>query len=69
MAGYFPGIALRPEPPRLLLIAPALDFHPTTETVLRFFSPQIDITRIGLSADWRDHPRIMFRLRGAENPL
>ena len=27
------------DPPRLLLVAPALEFHPSNETVLRFFSP------------------------------
>jgi len=29
--GFFPGISLRPEPPRLLLVAPALDWHPSNE--------------------------------------
>ena len=37
--GYFPGIELRPEPPRLLLVSPSLEFHPTTETILCFFAP------------------------------
>ena len=34
--GYFPGIALSKQPPRLLLVSPALEFHPTTETILSF---------------------------------
>ncbi len=66
--GYFPGVELRGEPPRLILIAPALQFHPAMETILRFFSPEIDVVRIGLSPDWRERLRIMFRLVGAERP-
>jgi hypothetical protein len=66
--GYFPGIELRRDPPRLLLIAPSLDFHPSTETILRYLIPEIDVVRIGLSAGWREVPRIMFRLTGADRP-
>jgi len=66
--GYFPGIALRSEPPRLLLVSPALEFHPTTEALLRCFSPEVDVERIGVSMEWRKHLEIMFRLRGADTP-
>ena len=38
--GYFPGRELIQEAPRLLLVSPALDFHPSNERVLRYFSPQ-----------------------------
>jgi len=66
--GYFPGITVRPEPPRILLVAPALEFHSTSETILRHLHPEIEIERIGLAADWRSELRVMFRLRGAERP-
>ena len=66
--GYFPGLALSPVAPRLLLIAPALDFHPTTETILRFFSPDIEVERIGLGVEWKKLPQVMFRMRGAQRP-
>jgi len=66
--GYFPGLLLRPDPPRLLLVSPSLEFHPTTETILSYFSPAIDVERIGLAADWRKGLQVMFRLRGAERP-
>jgi hypothetical protein len=59
--GYFPGIPLRPDPPRLVLVAPALDFHPSNETVLRYFSPQIPVERIGVGIEWRKELRVMFR--------
>ena len=38
--GYFPGHELLREAPRLLLVSPALDFHPTNERILRYFSPE-----------------------------
>ena len=66
--GYFPGIALRSEAPRLLLVAPSLEFHPTTEAVLSYFSPEIEVERIGLAVEWRKGLQVMFRLRGAERP-
>jgi hypothetical protein len=66
--GYFPGMALCPEPPRLFLVSPALEFHPTTETVLSFFSPAIDVERVGVGVEWRKGLQVMFRLRGAERP-
>ena len=47
--GYFPGIAVAPKAPRLLLVSPALEFHPTTETILRYFSPRVETERIGLN--------------------
>ena len=64
--GYFPGIALRGDAPRLLLIAPALDFHPKTEVILRHFAREVEVERIGLGVEWRKEPKVMFRIRGAE---
>lgn len=66
--GYFPGIELRKDPPRLLLIAPSLDFHPTTETILRYFSPAVPVERIGLGVEWRKDLKAAFRLSGADGP-
>ncbi len=66
--GYFPGIQLRPDPPRLLLVSPSLDFHPTTETILNFFAPHIDVVRIGVGVEWRKELHVMFRLTGAKRP-
>jgi hypothetical protein len=67
--GYFPGIALRKDPPRLVLVAPALEFHPSTESILTYFSPAIEVERIGLGGHWRRGLDVMFRLRGAARPV
>jgi hypothetical protein len=64
--GYFPGIPLRPDPPRLLLVAPALDFHPSNGTVLRYFSSAIQVERIGVGIQWRQELRVMFRAPTAQ---
>jgi hypothetical protein len=66
--GYFPGLALQPEPPRLLLVSPSLEFHPTTEAILSYFSPSIEVVRVGLGMEWRKGLQVMFRLVGAERP-
>jgi hypothetical protein len=66
--GYFAGMTVRREPPRILLVAPALEFHSTSETLIRFLRPDVEVLRIGLSADWRKEPKIVLRLRGAESP-
>ncbi len=65
---YFPQTELQSTPPKLLLIAPALSFHPTTETILRFFSSNIAVERIGLALEWRQMVRVLFRYRGADRP-
>jgi hypothetical protein len=67
--GYFPGIALRKEPPRLILVAPALEFHPSTESILAYLSPAIEVERIGLGIHLRRKLEVMFRLQGAGRPI
>jgi hypothetical protein len=66
--GYFPGIALRQDPPRLLLVSPALEFHPTTEGILSYFSPDIEVERIGVGVEWRKGLQVMFRSKAAGSP-
>ena len=63
-SGHFTGIPLGTEAPRLLLVAPALEFHPSNETVLRFFSPEIPVERVGLGVQWRQELKVMFRAPG-----
>ncbi len=66
--GYFPGVELKKEPPRLLLLAPSLEFHASTEAILRCFSPSIPVERIGLGVEWRRELKAVFRLAGAQRP-
>jgi hypothetical protein len=66
--GYFPGIELAAGPPRLLLVSPSLEFHPSTETILSYFAPVVEVERIGLAVEWRKGLHVMFRLCGAQRP-
>ena len=61
--GYFPGSHLSAEPPLLLLVAPALHVHPTTDTLLRYISPEIECELAGIDEHWRQGVRVIFRKR------
>ena len=67
--GYFPGIPLQCEVPRLLLVAPALEYHPSNEAVLRYFSRDIPVERLGVGLEWRRDLKVMFRSPGKSWPL
>lgn len=60
-AGYFPGLELQSAPPLVYLVAPALRFHPATDTLLRYLLPQIEITRVGLAETWRRNISVVMR--------
>jgi hypothetical protein len=67
--GYFEGVPIRRESPRIVLVAPALEFHSTSEQVLGYLQEGIEVARVGLAAGWRRELKVMFRLRGAEKPF
>lgn len=67
--GYFPGMELDPRAPRLLLVSPVFEFHSTTEAILRYFSPQVEVERVGLGVEWRKELKVVFRARGADRPF
>lgn len=62
--GYFPGLMLRPEPPRLTLVAPALRWHPQTAALLGWLSPDIEVNRVGLDERWREELHVVERYAG-----
>ncbi len=64
----FPGIAIAPKAPKLFLIAPAMAFHPANATILRYFSPEIEVERAGVNSDWQRRLKVILRLRGADSP-
>jgi len=59
--GYFAGLQLSPEPPLVWLVAPGLQFHSSTEILLKYLSTEIQVTRIGLNESWRKGLKIVFR--------
>src|SRR3984957_9207070 len=46
--GYFPLRELSPAEPLLFLVAPALHVHPSVDTLLHYFSPQIHWELLGV---------------------
>jgi hypothetical protein len=61
--GYFQQLSVSRAAPRLYLVAPALCFHPTTETLIRFYSSDIEVERIGVSMNWRSALKVVHRMR------
>jgi hypothetical protein len=61
--GYFGGLRLSPEVPRLYLVAPALRIHPATDVVLRYLSPRVEWTLIALDERWRSKVKAVWRKR------
>lgn len=59
--GYFPGVEIQRAPPLVYLVAPALRFHPVTGNLLRHFSPEIEVVRVGLTENWRHGIRVFDR--------
>jgi hypothetical protein len=59
--GYFPGITLQQAPPLVYLVAPALRFHPSTDTLLRYLTPELPVVRVGLAESWRRGLRVVMR--------
>lgn len=59
--GYFHGVQLSARPPLLFLVAPSLRVHPATDTVLRYFSPAIEWTLVGVDERWREGVKVVYR--------
>lgn len=59
--GYFPGIELQSAPPLVYLVAPALRFHPATDILMRYLSPDLEVVRVGLAESWRRGIRVVMR--------
>lgn len=66
-AGYFSGVMLSQESPRLYLVAPALRIHPCTETVLRYLSPRVDWELVALDERWRTKAKVVWRKRSGDS--
>ena len=61
--GYFDGRELSSEKPLLFLVAPALHVHPSTDTLLRYLSSEIEWEFVGIDERWREGVKVVFRKR------
>lgn len=65
----FPAVPLGNARPKLLLVAPALAFHSSCATVLRHFSSEIEVERVGINTDWQNRFRVVLRLQAGNDPI
>jgi hypothetical protein len=66
--GYFPGSGLSNVAPRLILLAPSIEYHPSNETILKYFSTEVPVERVGVGLEWRKELRVMFRFQSETWP-
>ena len=66
--GYFGGIRLSAQSPRLFLAAPSLHIHPAVEVVLSYFRHDVEWTLVALDERWRSAVRVVWRKRGGGTP-
>ena len=60
-SGYFQGIELSPEPPLLYLVSPAFRFHSTSDRLIRYLAPSIEVVKVGVNQQWRGNIKVLFR--------
>lgn len=60
-SGYFAGLTLSTDPPLLYLASPAFRFHSTSDRLIRYVSPSVEIIKVGVNQQWRENIRVLFR--------
>jgi hypothetical protein len=61
--GYFSEVRLNRQRPRIYLVAPVFSFHDSTEKLLRYFDPDLEIWKIAVNVDWRCGIKLLQRVR------
>ena len=61
--GYFSEVRLNRSHPLIYLIAPVFSFHDTTELLLGYLDPDMEITKISINEDWRCGVKIVRRMQ------
>jgi hypothetical protein len=65
--GYFSEIRLSRRPPKIYLVSPVFSFHDTTERLLHFLPPSLEVWKIYVNEDWRRGVKILRRIRCDQN--
>jgi hypothetical protein len=61
--GYFSEVRLNRQRPKLYLVSPVFSFHDTTECLLRYLDPDLEVWKISINEDWRCGVRILRKAR------
>lgn len=59
--GYFQSIELSKAPPVLYLVCPAFRFHSTSQRIIRYLHPSVEVVQVGLNQQWREGVKVLFR--------
>ena len=60
--GYFSEVRLNRQRPRIYLVAPVFSFHDSTEKLLRYLDPNLEIWKVAVNVDWRCGIKVMYRV-------
>jgi hypothetical protein len=60
--GYFSETRLNRRRPKLYLISPVFSYHDSTESLLRYLDPDLEVWKISINEDWRCGVRILRRV-------
>lgn len=60
--GYFSEIHLNRRSPKIFLVSPIFSFHDSTESLLRYLKPDLNIWKISINNNWRCGVKIMRRI-------
>lgn len=61
--GYFSETRLTRRHPRIYLVSPVFSFHNTTESLLRYLEPDLEVLKISINEDWRCGVRVIRRMQ------
>jgi hypothetical protein len=61
--GYFSEMNLNRRNPKIYLISPIFSFHNSTESMIRYLDPGMEIWKISINEDWRCGVKILRRIR------
>jgi hypothetical protein len=61
--GYFSEVRLNREYPKIYLISPVFSFHDSTELLLRYLDPNLEVCKISINEDWRCGVKIIRRVQ------
>jgi hypothetical protein len=61
--GYFSEVRLNRQRPKLYLVSPVFSYHDSTESLLRYLDPDLDVWKISINEDWRCGVRVLKKVR------
>jgi hypothetical protein len=61
--GYFSENRLSRRRPKIYLVSPVFSFHDSTERLLRFLDPELEVWKISLNEDWRSGVKVLAERR------